>query len=105
MDRPGHTPRNPNLLISGLSGYILLAGFVNIYAPDTLWQIGLFIIVLTVSTALLLQYVFRKTQQSLLLSVALAVFLVLRFFGLRSPLYPALLLTCIISLELTLRKR
>jgi len=104
MDR--HKPaRNPYLLISGVSGYILLAGFVNVFPPDNAWKISLFIIIFSVSSGLIVQYLFRTMQQSLLLGTGLALFLILRIFGLRSPIYAVLLLVCILSLELTLRKQ
>lgn len=105
MDRKLHTPRNPYLLIGGVSGYILLSAYVNLYPPDSLLRIALFLIVIAASTGLVLQYLFRRTQQSILLSFGVVIFLTLRFFDLRNPLYTVLLLACIVSLELTMRKR
>ncbi len=105
MERLPRSQRNPYLLISGVSGYILLAAFVNIFPPDALWRIALFIIAFTASTGLLIQYVLRRIQQSILLGFGLALFLVLRFFGLRSPVYPALLIACIVAIEILWKRK
>jgi hypothetical protein len=105
MERLAHAPRNPVLLILGVSGFVVLSAFINIFAPEGLWQIGLFVCVFSVSSGVILQYIFRRTQQSVILGFAIAIFLILRLFGLRNPLYLILLLACVLALELTMRKR
>ncbi len=101
-----HKPvRNPYLLVLGASGYVLLAAFVNMYPPDTIVYIVLFLIAFTVSTGFILQYVFRKIQTSVLWSGGLALLLILRLFGLKSPIYTVLLLASIISFEILWKRK
>lgn len=105
MERLVHAQRNPVLLILGVSGFVALSAFINIFPPEGLWQIALFVGIFSVSFGLMLQYIFRRTQQSIIAGFTISIFLILRLFGLRNPLYLILLLACVLALELTMRKR
>ena len=92
-------------LIAGISGLSGLGWFVNTFAPDQqLHRIAFFSIFL-VSSFSLMQYILANMRQALLLSLGLTIFLLLRYLGLREMLYPLLLVACLISLELGLRRR
>jgi len=104
MERLKKRQRNPYLLFVGVSGYFLLAAYVNVFPPDAPWRIGIFIIAFAFSTWMLLRYLFKNTRQPTVFTIGLATILVLRFLGLRHPLYPLLLVASIIAFELNTKK-
>ncbi len=91
--------RNPLILFLGLTGLIVMSAYVNIFPPDSLTHILIFLVILAVSLGLLCSYVFRKTRHTVLITLGVMLYLVLRYFGLRHPLYAVLLFASIIALE------
>ncbi len=105
MERLPRAPRNTYLLITAISGFIALAALVNITPPDSVWVISLFVLLFSVSSGLLTQYLFRRPRQSLLVSCGIAVFLTIRTFGLKNPLYTVLLAATVIAVEIYWKRR
>lgn len=97
--------RNPLYLIVGVFGVSTLAWFINAYPPDKPFRIVIFLGLIGFSSTFLSLFLFKNVRRAILLSSGLTVFLLLRYLGLREPLYLILLLASLVSLELSLRKR
>ncbi len=97
--------RNRRYLIIGISGLVILAIFINKFAPVTLPIIVTFLLIFFFSVLALAYYLLNNVRRSILISLGLALWLALRATGLRDSIYPALLVACLISLELLYRKR
>lgn len=100
MDRIHKHHREPYLLFFAVTIIILLAAFVNITPPNTIFHIAVFIIGISCAIGLFVHYIFSKTHRSILLACGTATLLTLRYIGLTSPIYIALLLTCIIAIDI-----
>jgi len=105
MERLPRHARSPFLLFITISGFVLLAAYVNIVPPDTMLRVSAGITIASVSFTLLVRYITRSSRQSLLLGAGVFIFLFLRYMGLRSILYTILLLVSIVVLELYFRRR
>ncbi len=92
--------RNPWWLIFGISGISILAWFVNTYPPDTIAQIATALLLFFTMISSLSYFLLNNVRRALLLSLGLSVFILLRILQLREPIYPVLLLTSVLSLEL-----
>lgn len=104
MDRH-KPPRNPTHLILGISGFMLLAAYVNLLTPDSWWLIAIFIAAFSLSSGLVIHFLFRNMKQTAILSVGIALFLALRVLGLKNLLYTVLLVASVISVEFVSKKR
>lgn len=96
--------RNTKLLILGFLGLAGLAFFADKFAPSSLQIVSAFLLIFLLSDFFLSQYLLNNVRRAILLSSGLTVFLALRAAGLREPIYPALLIACLISLELLFGK-
>lgn len=98
MDRKNHS-RNPTTLFLGITGSIALAAYINITPPDTgVSLLGFFILLIT--TLLLLgMYFIGSLRHTIVLTFSVTLYLILRYIGLRHPLYPILLVASVIALE------
>lgn len=105
MERAIHAPKNPVLLTVALSGFVLLAAMVNLFPPDSLVVIGIFVVGFSFSTALLTHYIFRRFRHTAVAGVTVAILLLMRAFGLRNPLFLVLLAAVVISVEVALQRR
>ncbi len=98
MDRLHHA-RNPLILFFGITCLIALSAYVNVISPDSLVTIIGFFLLLGLSIGFLGFYALRKRRHALLLSFGVCLYLVLRFVGLKHPLYAVLLVASVIALE------
>lgn len=94
-----HKPRNPLLLFIGVTGLILLAAFINIVPPDSVAALLVFFLVFITTLILLGLYIIRSLRHALILTFGIVLYLILRFFGLRHPLYAVLLIASLVALE------
>lgn len=92
-------------LIIGISGISLLGWFVNSFSPDSVWMIALFFVILCASTFFISLFFLKKVSRAAILTLGVAVWLALRFLGLRELYYPILLIPILISLEILLQNR
>jgi hypothetical protein len=101
-DRP--EPNIPWLLaaISALSG---LAWLMNTQNPQNSLYVGLFFFLLFATSYSVTFFLTNIVRRSILMGSGVFGFFLLRFFGLREPLYIILLASLLISLELYLQKR
>lgn len=97
--------RNIWWLLLGICGLSGLAWFANTFSPDSALKIVEFLLILAVSAFLLAQYLLNNVRRATLLSIGLTTIFILRFLGLRDPIYIILLLATLASLELLLSKR
>lgn len=93
------------MLIAALTVFGALAFVTNSFPPASESLIGLVFVLSFVSCALLFTFLLNNMRQGVLLGGGVVVFLLLRLLGLRSPLYGALLVVVLASLELTWKKR
>lgn len=94
-----HKSRNPLLLFLGVTGLILLTAFINIVPPYSIGAIAVFAIIFTATLILLGLYAIRRVRHVLMLTFGIIIYLVLRYLGLRHPLYAVLLAASIAALE------
>ena len=98
MDRQ-KKERMPIVLFIGVTVLIVTAAYVNVIGPDSLISVLGFFALLSIASMLLGIYVFPHTRHALFLTAGIIVLLVLRFIGLRHPLYIMLLIASIIAME------
>ena len=94
-----HTPRNPVTLFFGITGLILLAEYVNVFPPATAITIVGFFVLLIATLMVLGIYALRNMRRVVMITMAIVIYLSLRFVGLRHPLYAVLLAASIVALE------
>lgn len=94
-----HKERNPLLLFFGITGIIVLTAYINIVSPATIIHIAGFFLLLFLSLVLLSKYTFLNMRHAVLLAGGISLYLLLRYLGLRHPLYAVLLLASVIALE------
>ena len=97
--------RNPTYLILGLSVLIGLTAYINTVAPDTGIRIAVFYVLMTASVGLFGLYLLRNRRHVLIVTFGLGVYLLLRMYNLRSPLYAVLLLASMMAVEYLARER
>lgn len=98
-------PRSIWWLVLGITSFSGFAWFVNSYEPNS-WQLfTVFFLLIFVSCFWTLLYLVNNVRRSVLLSLGLTSYLLLRFLNLREPFYLILLIACLTSLELLLHKR
>lgn len=95
--------RNPLLLFIGVTGLITLTAFINIVPPDSITAMLIFAFLFIATLVLLGLYTIRSLRHVLILTFGITLYLILRFFGLRHPLYAVLLAASIAALEFLLR--
>jgi hypothetical protein len=78
-----------------------LGWFINSYPPETIWQFGVFYLLLGLTILFLSHFILCNLRRALLVSIGVVLFFILQSFNLRHPLYSALLVLCIISIEYT----
>ena len=98
MDHLHHT-KNPLYLFLGCTGVFILAAYVNIFPPDQLVYVGTFFILLLLTLTLLILYVGRDIRRSIVISGGIVLYLLLRYFGLRHPLYLILLIAATFAVD------
>lgn len=82
-----------------------LAWFINSYTPDSWQRIGIFFILITIILSSLLIPLLNNVRRIFLVTGGVIILLLLRLLGLREIIYPLLLIACLVSLDLLLRKR
>ncbi len=98
-------PRNPWLLIVGISGVSLIAWFVNTYPPDSIVRITIFFFLFFLVSLPISLFFLNNVRRAILLSLGLTVVFLLRILGLRETIYFLLLFISLFSIELMLQKR
>lgn len=91
--------RNPITAFLGVTGIVALAAYVNILPPDTgIALLGFF--ALCIMTLFFLgMYIIGNLRHTIVLTCSIMLYLILRYMGLRHPLYPILLVASVIALE------
>ena len=98
-------PRNIWWLIVAMCGLSALAWFVNTYSPNS-WQfLFVFFSLVCFTSLFFLFYLLNNVRRSVLVSLGIILYLLLRYLNLRESIYLILLLTSLISLEVFLKKR
>lgn len=97
--------RNPWWLVYSILGISILGWLTNAFAPDQRLIFILFFFIIFFTCLSLCLYLFNNVRRSVLLSLGIIAFLLLRFLQLRHPLYLVLLLASLISLELYFQNR
>lgn len=105
MDTMHHSYRSVWFLIIGISAISGSAWFANTYTPDSWQKVVIFFIFAAAIILSLLLYILNNVRHVLLITGGLLILLFLRLLGLREIIYPLLLLACLVSVELMLRKR
>lgn len=102
MDRP---KRNVLWLILGICGLSVLGWFVNTFQPENILLLVLFFVIIATTTFFSSLFLFKIVRRSVLVTLGVIVWLLLRLLGLRELWYPMLLIPCLISLEILFQKR
>jgi hypothetical protein len=89
----------------GISGLSVLGWFINSYSPDSFLMITLFFLIIAVTVFFFSLFLLKIVRRSLLVTLGVAIWFLLRLLGLRDWYYPALLIPIIISLEILFGKR
>jgi len=105
MNRIQKYERNPVYVFFGITLFIGLAAYVNITPPISRAHILLFIIGLSVCIGFFVQYLSANMYRTIRISLAVMVYLLLRYANFRSPLYAVLILAIVILLELSIQKK
>ena len=92
-------------LIVGISGLCLLGWFINTFQPVNITLLIIFFLMISTITFFSSLFVLKIVRRSVLVTLGIVVWLLLRMFGLREIWYPLLLLPCLISLEILFQKR
>jgi hypothetical protein len=101
-----HRPtRNIWWLIIGISGLSTLGWFANTFSPENIQLLVLFFIIIAVTTFSTALFLLKIVRRSVLVTLGVVVWLLLRMVGLRELWYPLLLILCLISLEILFQKR
>ena len=78
---------------------------MNLFPPDRIISIIVFFTLVWVTSALFSLYFSGNTRRAVLVASGTAMYLLLRSFGLRHPLYGVLLIACIVAIEYLMRDR
>ncbi len=97
--------RNAWWLIVGISGLSILGWFINTFSPDSFEKIILFFSIIAATTFFSSLFVFKIVRRSILVTLGVMVWLLLRLVGLRDWYYPVLLIPVLVSLEILFEKR
>jgi len=97
--------RNITWLLVGISGISGLAWLTNTQNPANPIFLLLFFVILFFTAYSLTFFITNIVRRSLLVSGGVLVFFLLRYLGLREPLYIVLLVASLVSLELSSQKR
>ncbi len=92
-------------LFIGIIGISILGWFTNTFSPEKIIFRALFFLIIFITTTSLSFYVLNNVRRSVLISIGLVSFLLLRMAGLRELFYVILLLASLISLEVFFQKR
>jgi len=76
-----------------------LGWYINSYPPELLWQFGVFYLLFGIAILSLTHFILCNIRRSILITTGIILFLILRSFNLRHPLYVFLLLACLVSVE------
>jgi hypothetical protein len=91
--------RNITHLLIGVVGIGAVGWYTNVFFPTSPTSIAIFFLLLGSTIGSLLLYLYGNMRRSLLLTAGIIIFLLLRYFGLRQPLYPILLAASILCIE------
>jgi hypothetical protein len=92
-------------LIIGICNISALGWLVNFMDPNYLVSLIMFFIFLFLTVFSITMFITNIVRRSLIVGSGVFVFFLLRFIGLREPLYIILLALSLISLELYFQKR
>lgn len=81
-----------------------MAWLINSYIP-VFWSILIFFVLLFASTSSLVLFLLNNLRRALLIGAGICGIFFLRLIELRDPLYIILLVACLVSLELYLKKQ
>lgn len=95
----------PWTLLAALVGLGGIAWLVNTFSPDSWFVLVIFLTLVAADVFLFVLFLSKRRRLSVLASLGATAFLLLRLLELHSPLYLALLVIMLISLELTWKKR
>lgn len=98
-------PRSVWWLVLGITSFSVFAWFINSFEPISASKLVIFFVLICISSFWTLLYLLNNVRRSVLLSLGVTTYLLLRFFNLRESLYGILLLAFLASLELLLAKR
>lgn len=97
--------RDFRFALLGISGLSALGYFIHTFVPDTPLQILIFFALVAMTVFGWTLYLIPKRRVAWLTTSIVLLFLLLRLFHLRHPLYIVLLLSFFISLEVLRNKR
>lgn len=83
----------------------MMAAYVNIFPPDHIAYIVTFYVLLWITFAIFILYLSGNIRRAALCATGAVIYLILRSFGLRHPLYGILLVSSIIAIEILMRDR
>lgn len=98
------TERNITWLLAGICIVSLLAWITNTYPPAP-WSILILFILLFAATSSLVLFLLNNVRRAMLIGAGISGIFFLRLIELREPLYIILLVACLVSLELYLKKQ
>lgn len=84
--------------VCGLSG---LGWLINTQDPDYLVPLGTFFLILFITAYSFGYFLTNIVRRSVLIGGGVFVFFLLRYLGLREPIYLILMIICLLSLELS----
>lgn len=99
------TQHNVIWIIVGICSLSGLGWLINTLDPNYLQSLILFFTILFVTVFSITMFITNIVRRSVLLGSGVFVFFLLRFLGLREPVYIILLALSLVSLELYLQKR
>jgi len=94
-----HPERNFLHLFLFLIFASMLGWFINSFPPELLWHFAGFYCLLGLTIFFFTQFVLCNIRRSMLISLCVVILFLLRAFNLRHPLYIALLVACLFSIE------
>lgn len=98
-------PRNLTWILVAIVFLSFLAGLVNSVAPNSILILSGFFLLVGLIAFFTSLFILNNVRRSILISLGLVLFLILRYLGLHELTYIILLVACLTSLELFLRKQ
>lgn len=92
-------------LFAGFLSVSFLGFITRTYLPESAWMVLLFLAVVALAVFSFTYYMTVSARVSILAASGIAVWLFLRYSGLREPIFPLLLLASLVSIDLYFRKK
>lgn len=92
-------------LIAGIAGASSIGFLIHTFPPTGIPQIIAFFALTLVTLYFILRFIVANNRWAILASAGISIFLILRMFQLREPLYLILLAAALVSLELVFHTR